>query len=63
MPKVAIAPLIMVWFGLGDLSKVVLASTIVFFSGMINTMDGLRIRPEYYDLARVYKANDWQIML
>ena len=63
MPKVAIAPLIMVWFGLGDLSKVVLASTIVFFSVMINTMDGLRIRPEYYDLARVYKANDWQIML
>ena len=63
MPKVAIAPLIMVWCGLGDLSKVVLASTIVFFSVMINTMDGLRIRPEYYDLARVYKANNWQIML
>lgn len=63
MPKVAIAPLIMVWFGLGNLSKVVLASTIVFFTVMINTMDGLRIRPEYADLARVYKATDWQIMI
>ncbi len=63
MPKVAIAPLVMVWFGLGDLSKVILASTIVFFAVMINTMDGLRIRPEYYDLARVYKASDWQIMM
>ena len=33
MPKVAIAPLVMVWFGLGNLSKVILASTIVFFYG------------------------------
>ena len=63
MPKVAIAPVVMVWFGLGDLSKVVLASTIVFFAVMINTMDGLRMRPEYYNLARVYKATDWQIMM
>ena len=63
MPKVAIAPLIMVWFGLGDLSKVILASTIVFFAVMINTMDGLRIQPEYCNLARVYKASNWQIMM
>lgn len=63
MPKVAIAPLVMVWFGLGNFSKVILASTIVFFTVMINTMDGLRIRPEYADLARVYKASDWQIMM
>lgn len=63
MPKVAIAPLVMVWFGLGNFSKVVLASTIVFFTVMINTMDGLRIRPEYSDLARVYKASSWQIMI
>ena len=62
MPKVAIAPLVMVWFGLGNLSKVVLASTIVFFTVMVNTMDGLRIQPEYADLARVYKASNWQIM-
>ena len=26
-------------------------------------MDGLRIRPEYADLARVYKASGWQIMI
>lgn len=63
MPKVAIAPLVMVWFGLGNLSKVILASTIVFFTVMVNAMDGLRIRPEYSDLARVYKASDWQIMI
>ena len=63
MPKVAIAPVIIVWFGLGNLSKVVLASTIVFFAVMINTMDGLRIRPEYLDLARVNNASDWQIMM
>jgi NitT/TauT family transport system permease protein len=42
MPKVALAPLIIVWFGLGITSKVVNASLVCFFPLMINTIVGLR---------------------
>src|SRR6476659_2811589 len=42
MPKVALAPLIIVWFGLGLTSKVVNAALVAFFPLMVNTIVGLR---------------------
>jgi NitT/TauT family transport system permease protein len=42
MPKVALAPLIIIWFGLGLTSKVVSASLVAFFPLMVNTIVGLR---------------------
>ena len=42
LPKVALAPIIVVWFGLGLTSKVVNAALIAFFPLMINTISGLR---------------------
>ena len=46
LPKVALAPLIVIWFGLGLTSKVVNAALIAFFPLMVNTIAGLRSADE-----------------
>jgi NitT/TauT family transport system permease protein len=46
MPKVALAPLIIIWFGLGITSKVVSAALVAFFPLMVNTIVGLRSADE-----------------
>jgi NitT/TauT family transport system permease protein len=46
MPKVALAPLIIIWFGLGLTSKVVSAGLVAFFPLMVNTIVGLRSADE-----------------
>ena len=56
MPKVALAPLIIVWFGLGLTSKVVNAAL------MVNTIVGLRSAEEdKVDLMRSLAATRWQV--
>src|ERR1700730_11083621 len=53
MPKVAVAPLLLVWFGFGLLPKVLIAFLIAFFPIVINTAVGLAsIEPDKIDLAR-----------
>ena len=53
MPKVAVAPLLLVWFGFGLLPKVLIAFLIAFFPVVINTAVGLAaIEPEKIHLAR-----------
>ena len=62
VPVVAIAPLLIIWFGPGLTSKVIICSLIVFFPILINTIIGLRSVPEdLYDLMRSLQANRWQI--
>jgi len=46
MPKVALAPLIIIWCGLGLTSKVVSAALVAFFPLMVNTIVGLRSAEE-----------------
>jgi NitT/TauT family transport system permease protein len=46
MPKVALAPLIIIWCGLGLTSKVVSAALVAFFPLMVNTIVGLRSADE-----------------
>jgi NitT/TauT family transport system permease protein len=61
-PKVAIAPLIIVWFGIGMEAKIVMAILIVFFPVMVNTIAGLQnVSNEYIELAKVNSATAWQI--
>lgn len=46
VPLVAVAPLLIIWFGPGLFSKVLICSLIVFFPVLINTIVGLRAVPE-----------------
>jgi NitT/TauT family transport system permease protein len=58
MPKVAVAPLIIVWFGFGLASKVVTVALICFFPLFINTVVGIRqTDPNLIDLLRVCSAS------
>jgi len=62
VPKVALAPLLIVWFGFGIASKVVLVGLICFFPVFVNAMTGLQAaRPELVDLYRAFSATRWRI--
>jgi len=54
IPIVAIAPLLVIWFGPGRLSKVLIASLIVFFPVLVNTVVGVRSVPE--DLRQLMRS-------
>lgn len=61
IPIVAIAPLLVIWFGPGLLSKVLICALIVFFPVLINTVVGMQAVPEdLRDLMRSLSANLWQ---
>jgi ABC-type nitrate/sulfonate/bicarbonate transport system permease component len=58
IPKIAVLPLILVIFGIGESSKVVLAAVGAFFPMAINTMTGVRqISPIHFEVARSYGAS------
>jgi NitT/TauT family transport system permease protein len=60
MPKVAVAPLLLVWFGFGLVPKVLIAFLIAFFPVVINTAVGLAaIEPEKIFLARSMGLGAW----
>jgi NitT/TauT family transport system permease protein len=62
VPKIAIAPLFLVWFGVGTLPKVLVAFLISFFPIVIDTSVGLRsMSTDMFDLARSMGASRMQI--
>ena len=62
VPKVAIAPLFLVWFGVGATPKILVAFLISFFPIMIDAAVGLRsMSPEMHDLARSMGATRMQV--
>ncbi|MCC6146113.1 MAG: ABC transporter permease [Anaerolineaceae bacterium] len=63
IPIVAIAPLLVIWFGSGIFSKILICSLIVFFPVLVNTIVGLRAVPENLrDLMRSLRATRWQML-
>jgi NitT/TauT family transport system permease protein len=62
IPKIALAPLFIIWFGIGLWSKVALASTMVFFLVFYNVYAGVRaVDRDLVALARVMGADERQL--
>ena len=62
LPKIALAPIIVLWFGFGLTSKVVIICLLTFFPLLINSMAGFKaVDSERLELMRALGANPWQI--
>lgn len=63
IPVFAIAPILVLWFGYGMLSKVIMAAVIIFFPILMTSFDGLRhSSKDYVGLALSMQAKPWQIL-
>lgn len=62
VPKVALAPILLVWLGTGLSSKLALAWLVAFFPVVVDTAAGLQSTPkELLELARSLRASRWQL--
>lgn len=63
LPKVALAPLFILWFGLDINSKIALAAVLVVFLVFVNTFSGVReVDQDLVDSLRLMRATRWQIL-
>lgn len=63
IPVVALAPLLVLWFGTGVFSKVLVCALTVFFPVLVNTIVGVRAVPiELHDLMRSLRASRLQVI-
>ncbi len=61
IPKIAIAPILVVWFGVGLTPKVILAVLIAFFPVVVSAVAGLRsVDPELLELSSTMGASRWK---
>jgi NitT/TauT family transport system permease protein len=64
LPKIAIAPLIIVWCGFGNGSKIVMAALLTFFPMLVNSFAGIRsTESERLDLMKALSASRLQTYL
>jgi NitT/TauT family transport system permease protein len=62
VPTIAIAPVLVIWFGPGDTARLIVVFLIAFFPMVVNTTAGLlRVNEELIDLARGLNASRWKI--
>ena len=62
IPIVALAPLLVIWFGFGSFSKVLVCALTLFFPVLINTIIGIRsAERDLIDLMRSLEATRWQV--
>lgn len=63
IPKIALAPLIVMWFGLGIAPKIILAAAFVFFIVFMNTVAGIgSVNPQHVDIMRVMGASRFAVL-
>lgn len=62
-PKIAIAPLFVIWFGFGAMPKILIAAVICFFPVFVNTVTGLQSTEEEPELMASIRASRWQTFL
>jgi NitT/TauT family transport system permease protein len=64
LPKVAVAPLFLLWLGYGMFPNMLIGALIGFFPVVINTAVGLtQVDPEMLDLGRVFNAPTWKVFV
>jgi len=64
LPKIALAPLFLLWFGFGIIPNIMIAVLIAFFPVVINTATGLNaVEEDLLDLVRYLNASKWQVFL
>jgi len=61
LPKITLAPLMLVWFGFGDFPKILLTSLITFFPVLVDSVAGFKsVDRRHYYLSRSIGASWWQ---
>jgi len=64
IPKVALGPLIIVWFDYGPMTNAIIAFSISFLPILITTARGLReVEPDLIDLVKTLRATRWQVFV
>jgi NitT/TauT family transport system permease protein len=64
IPTIAIAPVLVIWFGPGDAARLIVVFLIAFFPIVVNTTAGLlRVNEELIDLVRGLNASRWKIFV
>ncbi len=64
IPKVAMAPLFIVWLRFGIETNIVITFTICFFPILLNTVRGMKeVEPDLLDLVRSLHGSQWQIFI
>jgi ABC-type nitrate/sulfonate/bicarbonate transport system permease component len=62
IPKIAIFPLVLIIFGIGELSNIVVIAISAFFPSLITTMTGVQhLDPVYFEVAQNYGADRWKM--
>lgn len=61
IPNIAWIPLIILWCGIGELSKIVVIVIAAFFPIMTNTLSGITSTPKgYIEIAQLYRLSKWK---
>ena len=63
IPKVAVVPILVIWFGVGTIPAVITAFLIAFFPILVNVAVGIAtVEPELQDVLRALGASRWQVI-
>lgn len=63
IPKVALVPVIVIWFGIGTVPAIITACSVAFFPIAVNIATGLAtIEPEMRDVLRSLGASSWEVL-
>jgi NitT/TauT family transport system permease protein len=63
IPKVAVVPILVIWFGIGTIPAIITAFLIAFFPILVNVAVGIAtVEPELQDVLRALGASRWQVV-